>query len=135
MWHSYVSPPLESALPRVDKRRAFLLSTGSYARLDFFEAQPHAVEMNIETGPGPDGHIFRHSVMGQAYSEPDPRFADALLDIEERSPDYPQVAVWEAIDGTFGVEVAVWSSSETPTRNEAAALNGTLAEILASSRI
>ena len=104
-------------------------------RLDFFAAQPHPVVVNIERRPGPDGLTFRHSVMCHAYSEPDSRFSDAILDIEERSSDYPQVAIWETDDGTWGVEVALWSNAETLTADEIAALNGTLDEVLASTRL
>jgi hypothetical protein len=103
-------------------------------RLDFFSTQPHPVVVNIETQPAPDGKIFRHSIFGNSDHQPDGRLSDALLDLEHRD-GFPQVTVWETDDGTWGVEVTVWDHNEEATPEQVAALEGTLAEVIASSRI
>lgn len=94
--------------------------------------------MSITTRPQPDGQTFSHSLMGHCASKPDERFSDSLLDLgrmEQGSYGLPMVQAWEAEDKTWGVEVTIWSSNETPTLEEIAALNGTLNEVLSSTRI
>lgn len=94
--------------------------------------------MSITTRPGPDGRLFSHSVIGHAASQPDERYTDAVLDLErmeQGSHGLPAVDAWEAADGTWGVEVTVWSSNPEPTPEEVAALEGTLSEVLASTKL
>lgn len=69
---------------------------------------------------------------------PADHFTDSVLDLEryESGPTYglPMVTAWETDDG-WGVEVTLWSENESPTPEEVAALEGTLSEVLASTRL
>ena len=93
--------------------------------------------MSIATRPQPDGHTFVHSLLGHAASAPESRYIDAVVDLErmaDGSHGLPLVEAWEAADGTWGIEVSLWSSNARPDVSEVAALEGTLAEVLASVR-
>lgn len=90
--------------------------------------------MSIETRPSPDGQNFSHSVMAHVQGPPADHFSDAVLDLE-RDSHYPMVAAWEAADGTWGVEVTVYNDRPTPNADDVAALEGTLAEVIASGRV
>lgn len=92
--------------------------------------------MNIESVPCPDGRSFTHRVTAHAGGPPADRFTDSILDLERLSAgdSYPMVSAWETPDG-WGIEVSIWSENESPSSEERAALEGTLAEVLASVRI
>lgn len=92
--------------------------------------------MNIESVPGPDGRSFTHRVTAWAAGPPADHFTDSVLDLERMSAGdrYPMVLAWETEDG-WGIEVSLWSENESPSAEEVAALEGTLAEVLASVRL
>lgn len=92
----------------------------------------------ISTRPQPDGHTFAHSLLGHCARQPDERYTDAVLDLqrlETGNHGLPMVVAWEADDGTWGVEVTLWSTNARPDSSEVSALEGTLAEVLASVRV
>jgi hypothetical protein len=91
--------------------------------------------MNIETLPSPDGEYFQHSLTGYADSEPNLAFSEALADLErlESGDSYPMVIVAPDAD-RWVVEVSLWSPNTVPSAEEAASLQGTLIEVVASSR-
>lgn len=67
---------------------------------------------------------------------PADHFTDSVLDLQRLSEGtvYPMVSAWETEDG-WGIEVSLWSENESLSAEEVAALEGTLAEVLASVRI
>lgn len=93
--------------------------------------------MTIETQPSPDGEFFQHTLTGKAEAEPADHFTDSLLDIERLSEgsSYPMVSAWQEGDGSWTIEVSLWSSNESPSPGEASSLRGTLAEIIASTKL
>lgn len=92
--------------------------------------------MSIETQRCPDGRSFTHRVTAWAAGPPAAYFTDSVADLERLSggDSYPMVSAWETPDG-WGIEVSLWSENESPSSEERAALEGTLAEVLASVRI
>ena len=92
--------------------------------------------MSIETQPSPDGEYFQHSLVGIADSEPSRNFTDSATDLErlQAGDAYPMVTAWQDGDGSWAIEVSLWSSNESPSFEEIASLNGTLAEVIASTR-
>lgn len=94
--------------------------------------------VGISTRPQPDGHTYAHSLLGHCARQPDERYTDAVLDLQRLETDnhgLPMVVAWEADDGTWGVEVTLWSSNPQPDASERAALAGTLNEVLANTRL
>jgi len=89
--------------------------------------------MSIESRPGPDGRAFSHSVTAHVQGPPADHFSDAVLDLE-RDSDYPMVTAWETTDG-WGIEVTLYNDRPTPNADDVAALEGTLAEVIASVRL
>jgi hypothetical protein len=76
--------------------------------------------------------------MAHTSGPPADHFTDALLGLERVAAGerfvLPMVTAWEADDG-WGIEVSLWSENSQPTADEVAALEGTLAEVLASVRV
>lgn len=91
--------------------------------------------MNIESRPQPDGQTWQHIITAHSAGRPADHFTDSLLDLERLSagPTYglPMVTAWET-NGGYDIEVTLWSESPEPSADEVAALEGTLAEVLAS---
>lgn len=87
--------------------------------------------MSITTRPNPSSDLYTHSVIGHASGQPAEHLTDSIADLS-RPSDYPMVTVWEADDGTWGVEVALLNERPTPNAEDIAALEGTLTEVLAS---
>lgn len=94
--------------------------------------------VTITSRPQPDGKIFTHSVTGFADRQPAPYFTDALRDVERLAggdtSGIPMVNAWEDNTG-WAIEVTLWSTNASPTMDEIAALEGTLAEVIASTEI
>lgn len=93
--------------------------------------------MGIETQPGPDGSLFTHRVTAHTGGPPSGVFTDSILDLERQAEGttYPIVAAWEtAAMGGWGIEVMVINDRPVPNADDVAALEGTLAEVLASVR-
>lgn len=88
--------------------------------------------MSIESRPGPDGRNFSHSVMTHVAGPPAVYFTDSVLDLE-RSSDYPLVAAWQT-DSGWSIEVTVYNERPVPDADDIAALEGTIAEVIASVR-
>lgn len=80
--------------------------------------------MSITTQPKPDGTTFTQCVMAHAAGPPADHFADSLLDIERWSEG-----------SSWTVEVSLWSQNKTPSDEESASLNGTLIEVIASTKL
>jgi len=93
--------------------------------------------MKIETQPSPDGQYFQHSLTGETQTEPAAQFTDSVADLErlQEGDLYPMVTAWQDGDGSWAIEVSLWSSNESPSFEEIASLNGTLAEVIASTRM
>lgn len=93
--------------------------------------------MNTKCSPSPDGEYFQHTIMGKAEAEPATQFTDSLNDLErlQTGDVYPMVSAWQEGDSGWTVEVSLWSKNETPSDEESASLNGTLAEVLASTKL
>jgi len=91
--------------------------------------------MTIKSRPNPDGEYFQHTLEGKVKAEPALQFTDSLLDIERLSEggSYPMVTAWQEGDGSWAIEVSLWSQNENPSFEEIASLNGTLAEVIAST--
>lgn len=92
--------------------------------------------MNVETQPSPDGRYFQHTLMGRAQAEPSAKFTDSVADLERLSEgdSYPMVSAWQ--EGTdWLISVSLWSENESPSPEEIATLKGTLAEVVASTRL
>jgi len=92
--------------------------------------------MTIETLPSPDGEHFQHSLTGYADSEPGAVFSDALADLGrlQTGDSYPMVTIVPDADRCV-VEVSLWSPNAVPSAEEAASLQGTLSEVIASSKL
>jgi len=94
--------------------------------------------MSIESRPQPDGHTWQHIVTANAAGLPAGHFTDSLLALERLSSSQtyglPMVTARENENG-YGIEVTLWSENENPSPEECAALEGTLAEVLASIRL
>ena len=93
--------------------------------------------MNIETQPSPDGQYFQHSLTGGTQTEPAAQFTDSVADLErlQAGDSYPMVTATPDSKGGWIIEVSLWSQNENPSFEEIASLNGTLAEVIASSRM
>jgi hypothetical protein len=93
--------------------------------------------MNIETVPSPDGAHWQHTLEGKAEAEPASQFTDSLNDLErlQAGDSYPMVTSWQEGDSRWTVEVSLWSQNKTPSDEESASLNGTLAEVIASTKM
>lgn len=89
--------------------------------------------MSIVTRPGPDGRLFTHSLMAHAAGPPAEHFTDSVAALSQPS-SYPMVMAWEADDGSWGIEVSLLNERPTPNADDRAALEGTLAEVLASAK-
>ncbi|MCG3770093.1 MAG: hypothetical protein JW384_01233 [Nitrosomonadaceae bacterium] len=91
----------------------------------------------VTSRPQPDVSVYSHSVTGCAAKPPAPHFTDSLRDIERLAAGdtsgIPMVNVWENEEG-WETEVTLWSVNSNPTVNEIAALEGTLAGVIASSK-
>lgn len=87
--------------------------------------------------PQPDGGVYSHSVTGYSDRPPAPYFTDSLRDIERLASGdtsgIPMVNAWETEEG-WEIDVTLWSENANPTVNEIAALEGTLAEVIASTK-
>ena len=79
-----------------------------------------------------------HSLTGYSVKPPAPYFTDSLRDIERLAAGdtsgIPMVNAWENEDD-WEIEVTLWSENANPNMNEIAALEGTLAEVIASTEI
>ena len=93
--------------------------------------------MTIKSRPNPDGEYFQHTLEGKAEAEPASQFTDSLNDLErlQVGDAYPMVSAWQEGDGSWTIEVSLWSSNESPSPGEASSLRGTLAEIIASTKL
>ena len=93
--------------------------------------------VTVTSRPQPDGNFYSHSVTAKSDKPPAPYFTDSLRDIERLAAGdtsgIPMVNVWENEDG-WEIEVTLWSENVNPTVHEIAALEGTLAEVIASTR-
>ena len=92
--------------------------------------------MTIETNPSPDGRHFQHTITGKAEATPAPQFTDSLLDIERLSEgsSFPMVTAWQE-GADWLISVSLFSQNESPSPEEIASLNGTLAEVIASTKL
>lgn len=93
--------------------------------------------MTITSRPQPDGNLFTHSVTGFADRQPASYFTDELRDVERLAGSdtsgIRMVNSWK--DHTeWAIEVTLWSTNVNPTVDEIAALEGTLAEVVASTK-
>jgi hypothetical protein len=95
------------------------------------------VSVIVISRPQPEGGVYAHSVTGHSAKPPAPYFTDSLRDIERLSAGdtsgIPLVNAWESEDG-WEFEVTLWSENAYPNVQEIAALEGTLAEVIASTR-
>jgi hypothetical protein len=93
--------------------------------------------MTVISRPQPDGSMYSHSITGYSAKPPAAYFTDSCRDIERLATGdtsgVPMVNVWESEEG-WEIEVTLWSENANPTVNEIAALEGTLAEVIASSK-
>lgn len=94
--------------------------------------------MFIETQPMPDG-LFQHLVTANTQNQPAGYFSDSVLALERLTENpslgYPMVTSYEANDGTWGVEVMLFSANPHPNKEEESILFGTLTEVLASAKL
>lgn len=93
----------------------------------------HHWGMSITSRPNPSSDLFTHSIAAHASGPPAEHFADSIAALSQPS-DYPMVTAWECEDGTYGIEVSLLNERPTPNAEDVAALEGTLAETLASVR-
>jgi hypothetical protein len=76
-------------------------------------------------------------LVGMADAKPATQFTDSALELDrlQSGDSYPMVSAWQEGDGSWTIEVSLWSSNESPSPGEASSLRGTLAEIIASTKL
>jgi len=93
--------------------------------------------MTITSCPSPDETYWQHTLTGKAEAEPAAQFTDSVADLErlQAGDSYPMVTATPDGKGGWIIEVSLWSQNENPSPGEASSLRGTLAEIIASTKL